>query len=56
LAIIKQLYGIERMASDRQFDAPARQRLRQDQARPLLELTPREWKRLRPDSSAEAAA
>ncbi len=36
LAIIKQLYGIERAASDRQLDAPARQRLRQEQARPLL--------------------
>ena len=37
LALIKQLYGIERVASDRQLDAPARQGLRQEQARPLLE-------------------
>jgi hypothetical protein len=37
LALIKQLYGIERMASDRQLAAPARQGLRQEQARPLLE-------------------
>ena len=36
LALIKQLYGIERAASDRQLDAPARQSLRQEQARPLL--------------------
>ena len=37
LAIIRQLYGIERAASDRQLDAPARQGLRQEQARPMLE-------------------
>jgi transposase len=37
LALIKQLYGIERMASDRQLDAPARQSLRQERARPILE-------------------
>ena len=37
LALIKQLYGIERMASDRHLDAPARQGLRQEQARPILE-------------------
>jgi transposase len=37
LAIIKQLYGIERAASDRQLDATARQGLRQEQARPMLE-------------------
>jgi hypothetical protein len=37
LAIIRQLYEIERAASDRQLDAPARQRLRQEQARPMLE-------------------
>ena len=37
MAINKQLYGIERMASDRQLDAPARQGLRHEQARPLLE-------------------
>jgi transposase len=36
LALIKQLYGIERVASDRQLEAPARQGLRQEQARPLL--------------------
>jgi transposase len=36
MALIKQLYGIERMASDRHLDAPARQGLRQEQARPLL--------------------
>ena len=36
LAIIGQLYGIERAASDRQLDAPARQRLRQEQAKPIL--------------------
>ena len=35
LALIKQLYGIERVASDRQLDAPARRSLRQEQARPL---------------------
>ncbi len=35
LALIKQLYGIERVASDRQLDAPARQGLRQEQARPV---------------------
>jgi hypothetical protein len=32
-----QLYGIERPASDRRLEAPARQRLRQEQARPSLE-------------------
>ena len=32
LALIKQLYGIERVASDWQLDAPARQGLRQEQA------------------------
>ena len=37
LAIIGQLYGIERAASDRHHDAPARQHLRQEQARPILE-------------------
>ena len=38
LALIKQLYGIERVASDlATSDAPARQGLRQEQARPLLE-------------------
>jgi transposase len=37
LAMIGQLYGIERAASDRHLDAPARQRLRQGQARPILE-------------------
>jgi hypothetical protein len=37
IAIIGQLYGIERAASDQHFDAPARQRLRQEQARPTLE-------------------
>jgi len=37
LAIIGQLYGIERAASDRHLDAPARQRLRQQQALPILE-------------------
>src|SRR6202790_4825144 len=36
LALIKQLYGIERVASDKRLDAPARQRLRQEQALPLL--------------------
>jgi transposase len=36
LALIKQLYGIERMASDRHLAAPARQGLRQEQARPIL--------------------
>jgi hypothetical protein len=37
LALIKQLYGIERAASDKRLDAPARQGLRQEQARPILE-------------------
>ena len=37
LAIVGQLYGIERTASDKHLDAPARQRLRQEQARPILE-------------------
>lgn len=35
LAIIGQLYGIERAASDKHLDAPARQRLRQEQASAL---------------------
>jgi len=37
LAIIGQLYRIERAASDRQLDASARQRLRQEDARTILE-------------------
>jgi hypothetical protein len=37
LAIIGQLYGIERAASDKHLDALARQRLRQEQSRPILE-------------------
>jgi len=37
LALIGQLYRIERAASDRQLDAPARQRLRQEDALPILE-------------------
>jgi len=37
LAIIGQLYGIERAASDKHPDACARQRLRQEQARPILD-------------------
>ena len=37
LALIGQLYRIERAAGDRHLDAPARQRLRQEQARPMLE-------------------
>src|SRR5216683_7886640 len=36
LAIIGQLYGIERAASDKHLYAPARQRLRQEQALPRL--------------------
>jgi hypothetical protein len=36
-AVIGQLYVIERAASDKHLDAPARQRLRQEQARPILE-------------------
>ncbi len=36
LAIIGQLYGMERAASDKHFDAPVRQRLRQEQARARL--------------------
>ena len=36
LALIGQLYRIERAASDTRLDAPARQRLRQEQALPLL--------------------
>ena len=36
LALIKQLYGLERMASDRHLEAPARQGLRQEQARLIL--------------------
>ena len=31
------LYGIERVASDKHLDAGARQRLRQEQARPILD-------------------
>jgi hypothetical protein len=38
LALIKQLYVIERAASDRQLDATALQRLRQEQARPSRRL------------------
>jgi transposase len=37
LAIIGQLYGIERTASEKHFDAAVRQRLRYEQARPILE-------------------
>jgi transposase len=37
LAIIGQIYGVERAASDKRLDAPARQRLRQEQVRPILE-------------------
>ena len=37
LALIGQLYGIERAASEQHLDAAARQRLRQQQARPILE-------------------
>jgi hypothetical protein len=37
LAIIGQLYGIKRAANDKQLDASARQQLRQQQARPILE-------------------
>jgi len=37
LALIGQLYGIERVASDKHLAAAARQRLRQDQARPILD-------------------
>jgi len=37
LAMIGQLYGIERSANDKHLDAPARQRLRQEQTRPILE-------------------
>src|SRR5262249_40377025 len=37
LTLMGQLYRIERVASDRQLDAPARQGLRQEQARPILE-------------------
>ncbi len=36
LALIGQLYGIERAVSDQQLDAAARQRLRQERARPIL--------------------
>ncbi len=36
-ALVGQLYGIERTANDRRLDASARQRLRQAQARPVLE-------------------
>ncbi len=37
LATIGQLYGIERVANDKHLDASARQRVRQEQARPILE-------------------
>jgi transposase len=37
LAIVGPLYRIEWAASDRHLDAPARQRLRQEQALPILE-------------------
>jgi hypothetical protein len=37
LALIGQLYGIEGTATDRRLDACARQRLRQAEARPILE-------------------
>jgi len=37
LALIGQLYGIERTANDRALDACARQRVSQAQARPILE-------------------
>ena len=37
LAIVGQLYGIERAASNKQMDAPARQRLRREEARTILE-------------------
>ena len=37
LAMIGQLYGIERSASDKHLDASARQRIRQEQSRPVLE-------------------
>ncbi len=37
LAFIGQLYGIERTANDRRLDVSARHRLRQEQARPILE-------------------
>jgi len=37
LALIGQIYGIERTANERQLDASARQRLRQAQARAILE-------------------
>jgi transposase IS66 family protein/leucine carboxyl methyltransferase len=36
-AIIGQLYAIERAATEKHLDAPARQRLRQEQGRPILE-------------------
>jgi hypothetical protein len=36
VALIGQLYGIERAATDRHLDAAARQRLRQEQASPIL--------------------
>jgi transposase len=37
LALIGQLYRIERAASERQLDAPVRQGLRQEQALPIVE-------------------
>ena len=37
LAIVGQLYGIERAASDKHLDVHARQRLRQEQEQPILE-------------------
>ena len=37
LAMIGQLYGFERSASDKHLDASARQRIRQEQSRPVLE-------------------
>ena len=37
LAIIGQLYGIERVTSDKHLDASSRQCLRQEQALPMLE-------------------
>jgi hypothetical protein len=40
----RELYGIERAASDRHLDAPARQRLRQEQARPIVQNCKRSWK------------
>jgi transposase len=37
LAMMGQLYRIERAASEKYLDAPARQRIRQEQARPILD-------------------